>query len=85
MDSGEIRKYCALDSGVSSLMEKILQSRKLTARSYHKILKVARTIADLEGSETLDKRHILEAVTYKNLQRNYESLNVMIDTAKAPF
>jgi magnesium chelatase family protein len=68
MDSGEIRKYCALDSGVSSLMEKILQSRKLTARSYHKILKVARTIADLEGSETLDKRHILEAVTYKNLQ-----------------
>jgi magnesium chelatase family protein len=85
MDSSEIKKYCVLDSGTSSLMEKILQSRKLTARSYHKILKVARTIADLEGSETLDKRHILEAVTYKNLQRNYESLNVMIDTAKAPF
>jgi magnesium chelatase family protein len=78
MDNMEIREYCALNSEVSALLERILNSRRLTARSYHKILKVARTIADLDGAEQLDKKHILEAVTYKNLQQNYESMSIVL-------
>ena len=76
MNTMEIGKYCALDDELSAFLEKILVSRRLTARSYHKILKVARTIADLDGTACLERKHVLEAVTYKNLQQNYESMRV---------
>jgi len=77
MSTMEINKHCALDDELSAFLEKILISRRLTARSYHKILKVARTIADLEASACLERKHVLEAVTYKNLQQNYESVKAL--------
>lgn len=75
MNNQEIKRYCSLSRPLAELLNKILNSRKMTARSYHKILKVARTIADLDKRELLEQKHILEAVTYKNMQQNYESMN----------
>ena len=79
MSSHEIQKYCGLSHELEDLMVKILHARRLTARSYHKILKIARTIADLDGVESLEKKHILEAVTYKNMQQNYESMSIRLN------
>lgn len=76
MNAKEIWRFCALDNELSALAERILTARRLTARAYHKILKVARTIADLEQSENICRKHLLEAVTYKNLQQNYEALRL---------
>ncbi len=74
MNTSEISRYCSLDDDLSAMAGKILVSRRLTARSWHKILKVARTIADLDSCENIRQKHLLEAVNYKNLQQNYESL-----------
>jgi len=71
MSTEEMKRYCALESDSRVLMEMAVRRMSLTARAYFKILKVARTIADLDGSADLGKRHVLEALSYKNLQRNY--------------
>ena len=52
-------------------MEQIYRRLELTARSYHKILKVARTLADMEGSEVILDRHLNEAVCYRSVDRKY--------------
>jgi magnesium chelatase family protein len=44
----------------------------LSARSFFRVLKVSRTIADLEGTQNIEKKHLLEALSYKNLQKNYD-------------
>ena len=51
------------------MLESIVEKLKLSARAYHRILKVARTIADLSASKTVDKKHLLEAVSYRCLDR----------------
>jgi magnesium chelatase family protein len=61
----DIEKYCVLDVHTTKLMEEIYQKMHLGARSYHKILKVARTIADMEESEHIHEDHLLEAVNYR--------------------
>jgi len=65
IQASEIKKYCSLDSECTSLVEKVYESMRLTARSYHKLLKVARTIADLDGGGTITKTHLSEALLYK--------------------
>ena len=50
-------------------MEKMYTKLNLTARSYHKILKVARTLADMDGSEDILQRHLAEAVCYRNIDK----------------
>lgn len=62
---GEIRKYCIMESEVRDFLEEIFQNLDLTARGYHKILKVARTIADLAGVEKIARKHINEAICYR--------------------
>ena len=54
---------------VPSMLKPSMQRLSLSARAYSRILKVARTIADLEGSETVEKQHIAEAISYRNLDR----------------
>ena len=65
MDLKQIKKYCQLNSELEQYMEDIFSKMHLSARSYHRILKVARTIADLGGHDTIQKQDIQEAILYR--------------------
>ena len=71
MGPEEIIKYCTLESKEEAFMEKAFRNMELSARAYHKILKVARTIADLDGSERIQEKHLCEAVCYRSVDRRY--------------
>lgn len=62
LDIAGIRKYCELGSKERTLMGKLCENLEISARSYHRILKVSRTIADIDGSEKIEERHLVEAV-----------------------
>lgn len=64
-----IRKYCVLDGEASELLEMAFDRLSLSARGYDKILKIARTIADLDGSESITADHISEAIEYRSFDR----------------
>jgi len=66
-----IKKYCHLEAGVQALMEEAFTRMNLSARAYHRILKVARTIADLDESERICSKHISEAICYRSLDQKY--------------
>ncbi|MDE6365626.1 MAG: YifB family Mg chelatase-like AAA ATPase [Lachnospiraceae bacterium] len=69
--AGDIRIFCKLDADGQAMMEEIFTIMNLSARAYHKIIKVARTIADLEGKEDIRTEHISEAVCYRRNDRKY--------------
>lgn len=73
MTNQMIKKYCKLDEDSSVLLEMSFSRLKLTARAYNRILKVARTIADLEGSENIHLDHLAEAINYRSLDNKYWS------------
>ncbi|WP_298434800.1 hypothetical protein [Geobacter sp.] len=64
-----IKKFCEPDAAGSRLLELVTDRLGLSARSYSRILKVDRTIADLEGSEGIRENHISEAIQYRSLDR----------------
>jgi magnesium chelatase family protein len=66
-----IRSHCKINSECERLLEKAMQRIGLSARAYDRILKVSRTIADLEGCETIGPTHVSEAVGYRSLDRTY--------------
>ena len=68
MGARDLRRFCVLGSEEEAFMERIYKSRGLSARTYHKVLKVARTIADLEGCTTVRKAHLAEAAGYRALE-----------------
>jgi magnesium chelatase family protein len=72
MRSSLIRKHCALGKESMSFLEKAVEKLGLSARAYHRILKIARTIADLENVETIQPPHVAEAVQYRSLDRRYD-------------
>ncbi len=69
MGPKEIKKYCGLDAASQALLEQAIDSLGLSARSYHRILKIARTIADLDENDTLKSGHVAEAIQYRRLDR----------------
>jgi magnesium chelatase family protein len=69
MGTKEIKRYCIVEKGAESLLEIAINKLGLSARAYSRILKVSRTIADLEGSETIQPGHISEAIQYRSLDR----------------
>lgn len=71
MNEKEFKKYCSLTKDCSDLLEVAFRKLNLSARAYNRILKVARTIADLDGSEAIQKQHILEAIQYRSLDKKY--------------
>lgn len=65
LEAGDINKYCTLGKKESKLMENTYHTMKLSARAYHRLLKVARTIADLDGKEMIEELHLTEAICYR--------------------
>jgi magnesium chelatase family protein len=66
-----IRAFCELSADCEHLLERAMLQQSLTARAHDRILKVARTIADLEGVPALEPKHIAEAIQYRTLDRTF--------------
>ena len=71
MTASQTRKYCVLSEKAAKTLELSFEKLGLSARAYDKILKVARTIADLDNSESIENKHILEAIQYRSLDRKF--------------
>ncbi len=71
MSSRHIRTFCELSADCEHLLERAMTQQGLSARAHDRILKVARTIADLEDSPNLEPKHIAEAIQYRSLDRTY--------------
>lgn len=67
----ELKKYCALEPGGQRLMENAFSILGLSARAYHRVIKTARTIADLGGDEKIREEHLREAIGYRTVDRKY--------------
>ena len=71
MTTRQIRAHCELGGDAERLLERAMQQQGLTARTHARILKVARTIADLEAAGDLTVAHLAEAIQYRTLDRSY--------------
>ena len=69
MSKKQIDSFCALDSAGSALLRTAMERMQLSARAFDKILKIGRTIADLEGLENIKDTHLAEAIQYRSLDR----------------
>ena len=69
MGPKEIKKYCVLDEQSKILLKTAIEKLGFSARAYDRILKVARTIADLDNSQTICIKHISEAIKYRSLDK----------------
>ena len=67
----QLRKLCALDDAGERTLEMAVRRMGLSARAHDRILRVARTIADLDAAERISAKHLAEAVQYRSLDRNY--------------
>lgn len=70
MNSAMLREFCPLTPEVRSLLERAMERLNLSARAYDRIIKVARTIADLANEEHISTKHIAEAINYRTLDRD---------------
>ena len=67
----QLRSYCDLDAAGERTLEMAVRRLNLSARAHDRMLRVARTVADLDRSEAVSAKHLAEAVQYRNLDRNY--------------
>jgi magnesium chelatase family protein len=71
MTTKQIREFCSLNAECEELLERAMTRQGLSARAHDRILKVARTIADLDSSPDIAPAHLSEAINYRSLDRNY--------------
>ena len=71
ISAGMVNRFCPLSSKAKEFLNKAFDSMGMSARAYDKVLKVARTIADLDGSEIIKIYHIAEAIQYRSMDRKY--------------
>jgi len=69
MGSRELKSYCAISEATLELLKFAMSDLKLSARAYDRVLKVARTIADLDNAETISTEHVSEAIQFRSLDR----------------
>jgi magnesium chelatase family protein len=69
MTTRQLRKHCALDAEGQALLQSAMENLGLSARAHDRILRMARTIADLEGAEHIRQNHVTEAINYRTLDR----------------
>jgi magnesium chelatase family protein len=69
MSESELDTHCSLTPQLGQILQKAMEALTLSARAYNRILKVARTIADLAESETIQLNHLTEAIQYRSLDR----------------
>jgi len=69
MGPAEVREYCAVDESGKNLLRAAMQQMQMSARAYHRILKLARTIADLAESDKIETPHLAEAIQYRPRQQ----------------
>jgi magnesium chelatase family protein len=69
LSGGDLDRHCHLQASEQNLLRHALERLNLSARAYHRILRVARTIADLDGAECIAAQHLSEAMGYRNLDR----------------
>jgi magnesium chelatase family protein len=74
MESKEIKEYCQINQDGADLLKMAMSRLGLSARAYDRILKVARTIADLAGSEEIHTEHLSEAIQYRSLDRSFYAI-----------
>jgi magnesium chelatase family protein len=71
MGSQQTETFCKLDDATKRILENAIERLGFSARAYHRILKVSRTIADMEGSTEILSHHVSEAIQYRSLDRNF--------------
>lgn len=74
MSSSQVEQFCKLTPDAENIIKLAFDKLGLSMRGYHKILKIARTVADLDGSEHLDRKHIQEAIMYRSLDKKLEQV-----------
>ena len=70
LEPKQLEKYCEVSTEAEALLKMAIQELGFSARAYHKAIKVARTIADLEGAPTITEAHVSESIHYRALDRN---------------
>ena len=72
MRPADVRQHCQFDDTGQALMQSAMRQMQLSARAFHRVLKLARTVADLEGAEDITTDHISECITWRGLDRSLE-------------
>jgi magnesium chelatase family protein len=69
LSSKDLEQYCDLDDELLTFLQPVCEKSNMSARAYHRILKLARTIADMSGEHEISKHHLSEAIGYRRLDR----------------